>query len=161
MTRRVPRGGPQARLRPLPRRPYPPPMLPAMLPADTLPPSPVVLSHGLDAPSLRAALARLPRPLVCACGAVEGLPGAAPLGARVRPLRGGAAAVEAVCAACAPDARQLVSLGALPRPSRARRAPVRALPPHGAEGLPGAASARAAGGPMTGVTPHPRGLDAG
>jgi len=137
-------------------------MLPAMLPADTLPPaSPVVLSRGRDAASLRAALSRLPRPLVCACGAVEGLPGAAPLGALVRPLRGDAAAVEAVCAACAPDARQLVSLGALPRPSRARRAPVRVVPPLGAPGLPGAASARAAGATMTGVTLDASALDAG
>lgn len=128
-------------------------MLPAMLPADSLPASPVVLSRGRDAASLRAAIARLPRPLVCACGAVEGLPGGAPLGAVVRPLRGDAAAVEAVCARCAPDARQLVSLGALPAAPRARRAPVRALP--------APLDARAAGAGVTDVIPPASTLDAG
>ncbi len=94
-------------------------------PADAPPPSPAVLSHGRDAATIRGALARLPRPLVCECGAVEGAPGASPVGALVRPLRASAVSVEAVCAACAHDPRQLVSLGALPpSPPARRRAPV-------------------------------------
>jgi hypothetical protein len=116
----------------------PRPMLPAMTdPADapSPSPSPAVLAFARDAASLRAALSRLPRPLVCACGAVEGAPGAAPVGAVVRPLRGAAASVEAVCAACAPEPSALVSLGAPPRP---RRPSVRAA---------------AAGAVMTDVTP--------
>jgi hypothetical protein len=93
-------------------------------PADAPPPSPAVLSQGRDAVTIRGALARLPRPLVCACGAVEGAAGASPVAVLVRPLRASAASVEAVCAACALDPRQLVSLGALPPPAPRRRAPV-------------------------------------
>ena len=84
-----------------------------------------MLSRGLDAASFRAALARFPRPLVCECGAVEGEGGVAPVGTLARTLRGGAVVIEAVCAACAPDPRQLISLGALPpsRPARPGRRP--------------------------------------
>jgi hypothetical protein len=97
----------------------PPPSL------DALPPSPAVLSRGRDAGSIRAALVRFARPLVCECGAVEGAPGASPVAVLVRPIRNGAASVEAVCTRCAPDPRQLVSLGALPpsRPARPGRRP--------------------------------------
>lgn len=98
-----------------------PPLPPA---ADALPPSPAVLSRGRDAAAIRAALVRFPRPLVCTCGAVEGAPGVSPVAVLVRPIRGGAASVEAVCAACAPDPRQLVSLGALPVARPPRRPPV-------------------------------------
>lgn len=131
--------------------PTPPPSAPLGAPA--LPPSPAVLAWGRDPASLRAAIARLSRPLVCACGCVEGAPGAAPVGAVVRPLRAAAASVEAVCARCAPDPRQLVSLGALPSTPRGRRAPVRALP--------APLDARAAGAPMTGVMLPARTPDAG
>jgi hypothetical protein len=108
------------------------PAPPSSPPLDALPPSPAVLSRGRDAASIRAALVRFARPLVCECGAVEGAPGASPVAVLVRPIRNGAASVEAVCAACAPDARQLVSLGALPpsRPARgARRPPVATVRP--------------------------------
>ena len=100
------------------RPPFPP--TDAVTAPDALPPSPVVLSRGRDAVAIRAALVRLPRPLVCACGAVEGAPGRAPVAVVVRPIRDGAASVEAVCAACASDPRQLISLGA-PQRAKAKR----------------------------------------
>ena len=84
-----------------------------------------MLSLGRDAGSLRVALARFARPLVCECGAVEGAPGEGLVGALVRPLRDAAASVEAVCTRCAPDPRQLVSLGAIP-PARPTRRPATA-----------------------------------
>jgi hypothetical protein len=122
-------------------------MRPPLPPTDALPPSPAVLSRGRDAAAIRAALVRFPRPLVCECGAVEGAPGASPVAVLVRPIRNGAASVEAVCAACAIDPRQLVSLGALPVARPPRRPPVvTARPAPAAVALTLAPRPREAGG---------------